>query len=71
MVYCDQSHKEVNNVADNGRTEYFRERRKSMKQYAFLIDRERAAKFEKKLEERGLGKTEWFRQKIDEEIDKK
>lgn len=55
-------------MAEKDRAEYFRTRRQSMKQYAFLIDKERAEKFEEKLKERGIGKTEWFRQKIDEEI---
>lgn len=55
-------------MAEKDRAEYFRTRRQSMKQYAFLIDKERAEKFEEKLKARGIGKTEWFRQKIDEEI---
>ena len=55
-------------MAEKDRAEYFRTRRQSMKQYAFLIDKERAEKFEEKLKERGIGKAEWFRQKIDEEI---
>lgn len=58
-------------MTDNGRAEYFRARRKSMKQYAFLIDKERGERFEQKLAEQGIGKTAWFRQKIDEEISKK
>lgn len=57
-------------MARKDRADYFRERRRSMRQYAFLIDKERAEKFEKKLKEKNLGKTEWFRQKIDEEISK-
>jgi len=61
----------VNSVAEKDRSEYFRARRQSMKQYAFLIDKERAEKFEQKLKERNIGKTEWFRQKIDEEIGNK
>nr|DAG39610.1 MAG TPA: antitoxin [Bacteriophage sp.] len=64
------SHTEVSSVARKDRADYFRERRRSMRQYAFLIDKERAEKFEKKLKEKNLGKTEWFRQKIDEEISK-
>lgn len=55
-------------MAEKDRAEYFRARRQSMKQYAFLIDKERAEKFEEKLKERNIGKTEWFRKKIDEEI---
>lgn len=57
-------------MAEKDRADYFRARRQSMKQYAFLIDKERAEKFERKLQERKIGKTEWFRQKIDEEINR-
>lgn len=57
-------------MAEKDRTDYFRARRKSMQQYSFLIDKERAEKFEAKLAEKNIGKTEWFRQKIDEEINR-
>lgn len=57
-------------VADSNRTEYFRNRRKSMKQIVFLVDKEKAAALDKKLIDQGIGRTEWFRQKMDEEIGK-
>ena len=61
---------EVISVAEKDRSDYFRVRRKSMQQYSFLIDKERAEKFEAKLAEKNIGKTEWFRQKIYEEINR-
>lgn len=57
-------------MAEKDRSDYFRARRKSMQQYSFLIDKERAEKFEAKLAKKNIGKTEWFRQKIDEEINR-
>ena len=55
-------------MTDDSRAEYFRERRKIKKQLVFMVDREKAERLEKKLEERGEGRTEWFRRKLDEEI---
>ena len=57
-------------MADNKRTEYFRQRRQSMKQIVFLIDKEKASLLDEKLKEQGLGRTEWFRTKVDEELRK-
>lgn len=58
-------------MADKSRAEYFRERRKQKKQLVFMVDREKAEALDKKLEERGEGRTEWFRRKLDEEISEK
>ena len=44
-------------MADKSRAEYFRERRKNMKQLVFMVDRKK-----------GIGRTEWFREKLDEEL---
>jgi len=41
-----------------------------MKQIVFMIDKERAEALDKKLQELGIGRTEWFRRKVDEEIGK-
>ncbi len=54
--------------AGKSRAEYFRERRKAMKQLVFMIDKEKAEALDKKLSERGEGRTEWFRRKLDEEL---
>lgn len=58
-------------MADKSRAEYFRERRKQKKQLVFMVDRDKAEALDKKLEERGEGRTEWFRRKLDEEIGEK
>lgn len=58
-------------MADKSRAEYFRERRKQKKQLVFMVDRDKAEALDKKLEERGEGRTEWFRRKLDEEISEK
>lgn len=50
------------------RAEYFRERRKAMKQLVFMVDKDKAEALDKKLLERGEGRTEWFRKKLDEEL---
>ena len=55
-------------MATESRAEYFRERRKVMKQLVFMVDRDKAEQLDKKLAERGEGRTEWFRRKLEEEI---
>ena len=55
-------------MADKSRAEYFRERRKNMKQLVFMVDREKAEQLDQKLAKKGIGRTEWFREKLDEEL---
>ena len=55
-------------MADKSRAEYFRERRKNMKQLVFMVDRENAEQLDQKLAKKGIGRTEWFREKLDEEL---
>ena len=55
-------------MAEKSRAEYFRELRKVKKQLVFLVDKEMAEALDRKLTERGEGRTEWFRKKLDEEI---
>lgn len=57
-------------MADKSRAEYFRNRRRSKKQIVFLIDPQKAGALDEKLKAKGIGRTEWFRQKVDEEIGK-
>lgn len=64
------SYKGGEEVAEKSRAEYFRERRKSMKQLVFMVDKEKAEALDKKLAEKGEGRTEWFRKKLEEEIGK-
>lgn len=55
-------------MADDKRTEYFRNRRQIKKQIVFFLDREKAEKLDETLKQKGIGRTEWFRSKVDEEI---
>lgn len=50
------------------RAEYFRELRKKKKQIVFLLENDKADKLDRILKERGEGRTEWFRRKVDEEL---
>lgn len=52
------------------RAEYFRELRKRKRQLVFLIDNDKADALDKVLKSRGEGRTEWFRRKVDEELEK-
>lgn len=57
-------------MAPESRAEYFRERRKAMKQFSVLSKRERVEALEAKLKEQGKTKVQWFEEKADEEIGK-
>ena len=57
-------------MPEKSRAEYFRELRKAKKQLVFMVDKEKAEDLEKKLSERGEGRTEWFRRILDEELSK-
>lgn len=50
------------------RAEYFRKRRETIGQFNVPIAREMLEALEKKLEEKGIGKTQWLREKILEEL---
>lgn len=55
-------------MSPESRAEYFRERRKAMKQFVVMIDREKFERLDRKLKADGTTKAEWFRKKVDEEI---
>lgn len=55
-------------MAPESRAEYFRELRKTKKQLVFMVDKDKAEKLDRKLAQKGEGRTEWFRRKLDEEI---
>ena len=57
-------------MAPNSRAEYFRERRKTMKQFCVLSSLERVEALEAKLKEQGKTKVQWFEEKVEEEIGK-
>ena len=57
-------------MSPESRAEYFRERRKTKKQFSVLSDRERVEALEEKLKRQGKTKTKWFEEKADEELTK-
>lgn len=57
-------------IAENSRAEYFRERRKVMKQFNVMLKKEKIEEFEKVLKEQNKTKVEWLSEKIDEELSK-
>lgn len=60
--------KEVAKIAPKSRADYFKERRKKTRNFSVELDKEKFEKLEKKLSEKGLTKTKWFNNKVDEEI---
>lgn len=52
------------------RADYFKERRKKLKDFGVLIDREKLETFEEKLKHQNQTKTKWLNEKIDEELKK-
>ena len=57
-------------MANKSRAEYFRGLRKTKKQLVFLVDKEKAAELDRKLESKGESRAEWFRKVLDEELRK-
>ena len=70
-MYGVVNYKEVGKIADKSRAEYFRERRKAMKQFTVMIKREKLEAFEEHLKDKGVSKVSWFEGKVDEEIGEK
>ena len=56
--------------ANKSRAEYFRERRKTMKQFTVMIKREKLERFEEELKRLGKTKVQWFEEKVDETLEK-
>jgi len=55
-------------LSPESRAEYFRERRKQLRQLVFMVDRQKADALDEKLKERGESRIDWFRRKLDEEL---
>lgn len=55
-------------VAKNNRSDYFKERRKTIGQFSVSVSRDKLDALDKKLKEKGQTKTSWLNEKIDEEI---
>lgn len=57
-------------MADKSRAEYFRERRKTMKQFNVMLRREKVEALEAKLKAKDKTKADWLNEKVDEELGK-
>ena len=68
---CSQLHKVVIKIVEKSRAEYFRNRRKTMKQFNVMLSKEKIEALEKKIKEQGKTKVEWFTEKVDEELSQK
>lgn len=55
-------------MTEKSRAEYFRTLRKTKKQLVFMVEREQAEALDRKLAQKGEGRTEWFRRKLEEEL---
>lgn len=55
-------------VAKRNTSEYFKERRKTIGQFSVSVSRGKLEKLDAKLKEKGITKTAWLNDKIDEEI---
>jgi len=58
------------NILGKSRADYFRERRKKLKDFGVLVDRQKLETFEEKLKAEDKTKTTWLNEKIDEELKK-
>ena len=61
----------MENIENKSRAEYFRERRKTMKQFNVMLKKEKIEALEAEIKNQGKTKTEWFEQQVDEELSKK
>ncbi len=57
-------------MAGKSRAEYFRERRKTMKQFNVMLKREKVEALEAKLRILDRTKADWLNEKVDEELSK-
>lgn len=55
-------------MAEKSRAEYFRERRKTMKQFNVMLKREKIEALEEKIKSKGKTKVEWFENVVDKEL---
>lgn len=55
-------------MAEKSRAEYYRERRKKLRQLVFMVENEKADALDRKLAGKGISRTQWFRKVLDDEI---
>lgn len=58
-------------MANQSRSDYFKERRKTVGQFSVSVDRKKLDALTEKLKEQNKTKTQWLNEKIDEEIGEK
>lgn len=58
-------------MANASRAEYFRERRKTMKQFNVMLKKEKIEALEEKIKSQGKTKVEWFEEVVDKELGEK
>lgn len=58
-------------MANKSRAEYFRERRKTMKQFNVMLKKEKIEALEEKIRQQGKTKVEWFEEIVDRELGEK
>lgn len=67
-TYNVSRNKEVRKTENKSRADYFKERRKTTRNFSVEVDREKFDKLENKLNNQGKTKTKWLNEKIDEEL---
>lgn len=67
IVTCNR---EVKEIVDNSRADYFKERRGKFKAFHVEVEKEKMETFEKILSQRKKTKKEWLDEKINEELEK-
>lgn len=58
-------------MANKSRAEYFRERRKTMKQFNVMLKKEKIEALEAEIKNQGKTKVEWFEEIVDKELGEK
>lgn len=66
-MYPD-TRKGMTKITRKSRADYFKERRKTRKDFGVLIERNKLEILERKLKEQNKTKTTWLNEKIDEEL---
>lgn len=67
---CIKLQREVIEIAEKSRADYFKERRKNTKAFYVEIEKDKMERFEVKISNEGLTKKDWLNEKIDEELKK-
>lgn len=69
-IFVLRYRKEVFDIADKSRADYFRKRRAERKGFSVLLPKEKVLKIEEWLKDHNKTKTQWLEEKIDEELKK-